>query len=176
MTEIIVESGVILLLLIANGVFAMAEIAVVSARKAMLRQFVDNGDARARAALELAESPNRFLATVQIESRLSASSREHSEARPLPGRVPVEGEWFEQHGFRVEVIDMDGHRVDKVLLAPLKALCGIIKKRRERSRPMTRRLPNTIALSRDSVFTAFAYTWAEKSPRQTSAEIPQAAK
>src|SRR6266545_6527066 len=66
MTEIIVESVVILLLLIANGVFAMAEIAVVSARKAKLRQFADGGDARARAAVELAESPNRFLATVQI--------------------------------------------------------------------------------------------------------------
>ena len=53
-------------MLIANGVFAMAEIAVVSARKAKLRQFADGGDARARAALDLTESPNRFLATVQI--------------------------------------------------------------------------------------------------------------
>ena len=54
------------MLLIANGVFAMAEIAVVSAKKARLRRLADQGDGRARIALELAESPNRFLSTVQI--------------------------------------------------------------------------------------------------------------
>lgn len=53
-------------LLFANGVFAMAELAVVSARKSRLRQMAEGGDARARRALELAESPNTFLATVQI--------------------------------------------------------------------------------------------------------------
>jgi putative hemolysin len=35
------------------------------------------------------------------------------------GRVPHEGESFQCHGFLVEVIDMDGHRVDKLLLMPL---------------------------------------------------------
>ena len=44
----------------------MAEIAVVSARKSRLRQLADGGDSRSRLALELAESPNTFLATVQI--------------------------------------------------------------------------------------------------------------
>lgn len=44
----------------------MAEIAIVSSRKAKLRQLAADGDARARLALELAESPNTFLATVQI--------------------------------------------------------------------------------------------------------------
>jgi putative hemolysin len=44
----------------------MAEIAVVSARKPRLRRFAEQGDRRARMALELAESPNRFLSTVQI--------------------------------------------------------------------------------------------------------------
>lgn len=66
MNMITVEVLIILLLLAANGVFAMTEIAVVSARKARLRRLAEQGDARARAALELAESPNRFLATVQV--------------------------------------------------------------------------------------------------------------
>jgi len=44
----------------------MAEIAIVSARKARLRQLAEGGDSRAGIALELAESPNTFLATVQI--------------------------------------------------------------------------------------------------------------
>ncbi len=56
----------IILLIIANGVFSMSEIAVVSARKARLQQWVNEGNAKARAALELANSPNRLLSTVQI--------------------------------------------------------------------------------------------------------------
>ena len=66
MNAIAIELSIIFLLLIGNGVFSMAEIAVVSARKARLRQLAEIGDARARIALELAESPNTFLATVQI--------------------------------------------------------------------------------------------------------------
>ncbi len=66
MSEIVIEVGVILILLVVNGVFAMTEIAVVSSRKARLRRLAEQGDGAARLALELAESPNRFLSTVQI--------------------------------------------------------------------------------------------------------------
>jgi putative hemolysin len=66
MPGISLEILIILLLLLANGVFAMSEIAVVTARKSRLRAQADAGDVRARRALELAESPNRFLSTVQI--------------------------------------------------------------------------------------------------------------
>jgi putative hemolysin len=44
----------------------MTEIAVVSARKVRLRRLAQTGDLKANAALALAESPNRFLATVQV--------------------------------------------------------------------------------------------------------------
>ncbi|MBN1312069.1 MAG: HlyC/CorC family transporter [Anaerolineae bacterium] len=53
-------------LVLINGVFAMAEIAVVSARKARLEARADRGDIRAGQALKLAEAPNAFLSTVQI--------------------------------------------------------------------------------------------------------------
>ncbi len=66
MTQVAVEIAIIFLLLIANGVFAMAEIAVVSSKKARLRRLAEQGNGKARVALELAESPNRFLSTVQI--------------------------------------------------------------------------------------------------------------
>jgi len=66
MNEILIEFGVILVLLVVNGVFAMTEIAVVSARKPRLRRLADQGNGKAKIALELAESPNRFLSTVQI--------------------------------------------------------------------------------------------------------------
>lgn len=60
------EIGLILVLIVVNGVFSMSEIAVVSARKARLQQWADEGNLDARKALKLANSPDRFLATVQI--------------------------------------------------------------------------------------------------------------
>ncbi len=66
MNNSLVEITIIFLLLIINGVFAMSELAVLSARKIRLQQKSDEGDTSARVALELAESPNRFLSTVQI--------------------------------------------------------------------------------------------------------------
>ncbi|MBW4515053.1 MAG: hemolysin family protein [Timaviella obliquedivisa GSE-PSE-MK23-08B] len=57
---------VVLLLTIANGIFSMSEMAVVSARKVRLQEMAERGDAKAKAALALANSPNRFLSTVQI--------------------------------------------------------------------------------------------------------------
>ncbi len=66
MSGVSVEIIVIILLIIANGVFAMSEIAIVSARKSRLRQWVNEGNNKARIALELANSPNQFLSTVQF--------------------------------------------------------------------------------------------------------------
>ncbi|HWI55748.1 MAG TPA: hemolysin family protein [Bacillota bacterium] len=66
MKAVLFEIGAILVLLLLNGLFAMVEIALVSAKKGRLRVLADRGDTRAQVALELAESPNRFLATVQI--------------------------------------------------------------------------------------------------------------
>ena len=66
MTGIVLEVLLILVLIIGNGIFAMSEIAVVSARKARLQQQIHQGSSGARAALKLANSPSRFLATVQI--------------------------------------------------------------------------------------------------------------
>lgn len=57
---------ILLLLFIANGLFAMSEISVVSSRKIRLQQLADEGNTQAKAALKLAENPNQFLATVQI--------------------------------------------------------------------------------------------------------------
>ncbi|MBL8154558.1 MAG: HlyC/CorC family transporter [Anaerolineae bacterium] len=66
------ELVIILLLNIVNGVLSMSEIAVVSARKVRLSQMAEDGSKGAKRALELAESPNRFLSTVQIGITLVA--------------------------------------------------------------------------------------------------------
>jgi putative hemolysin len=66
MSGILTEVLVIVLLLILNGVFAMSELAIVTARKVRLEQRADDGDAGARAALALAHEPTQFLSTVQV--------------------------------------------------------------------------------------------------------------
>jgi putative hemolysin len=66
MFPIILEILVILLLIIVNGVFAMSEIAIVSARKVRLQQWANEGNTKARVALELANAPNHLLSTVQV--------------------------------------------------------------------------------------------------------------
>ena len=66
MNSVIVELLLILLLLFANGLFAMTEIAIVSSRRGILQAMADKGSRGAVKALELADNPNRFLSTVQI--------------------------------------------------------------------------------------------------------------
>src|ERR1051325_11907288 len=62
----------ILLLIAVNGVFVMAEMAVVSSRRPRLQQLANEGSSGAQTALELATNPDRFLATTQIGITLIA--------------------------------------------------------------------------------------------------------
>lgn len=66
MTEILFETVVILLLITVNGLLAMSELAIVSSRRVRLQQMAQDGNYGAEVALELAETPNRFLSTVQV--------------------------------------------------------------------------------------------------------------
>ena len=56
----------LVLLILFNGVLAMSEIAVVSARKARLQKLADDGSPGARSALELSNEPSAFLSTIQV--------------------------------------------------------------------------------------------------------------
>ncbi len=58
--------AIVVLLILVNGLFAMSEIAVVSANRFRLAQRAEAGDKAAARALALAENPNRFLSTVQV--------------------------------------------------------------------------------------------------------------
>jgi putative hemolysin len=60
------QIAVVLLLILLNGFFALAEMAVVSARKARLQHAAELGRAGAKVALELKRDPGRFLSTVQV--------------------------------------------------------------------------------------------------------------
>lgn len=96
MGRVFVEILAVLALFVANGVFAMTEMAVVSSRKSRLKQMAAGGHAGAAAALRLAETPNRFLPTVQIGitmigllagafSGATLASELAAGLKPLPG-------------------------------------------------------------------------------------------
>ena len=60
------EGFILSILILANGLFAMAELAVVSSRRGKLRQKAEAGDAGAKAAYDLAVAPSEFLSTVSV--------------------------------------------------------------------------------------------------------------
>lgn len=66
LTNVLFDIFILILLAVGNGIFAMAEIAVVSARKARLQERAENGHPGAAAALDAASNLNRFLSTIQI--------------------------------------------------------------------------------------------------------------
>lgn len=62
------ESIFVLVLILLNGVLAMAETAFVTSRKARLQYMAETGDQSAQEALELAENPSKLLSTTQVGS------------------------------------------------------------------------------------------------------------
>jgi putative hemolysin len=62
----LLEIIILILLLLTSGIFSMSEMAVVSARKSLLRQRAEEGDVGASTALSLAKEPTRFLSSMQI--------------------------------------------------------------------------------------------------------------
>ncbi|HEY5729573.1 MAG TPA: hemolysin family protein [Anaerolineales bacterium] len=67
-TEINITSGLITIgiLLVFNAILALAEIALISTRKARLQNEINKGDKRAKIAMQLVENPNQFLSVIQI--------------------------------------------------------------------------------------------------------------
>lgn len=66
MTQVGFEVAVILALIVANGFFALSELALVSARRAQLQEKSEAGSKTAKRALKLMQTPDKFLAAVQI--------------------------------------------------------------------------------------------------------------
>ncbi|MDX1661390.1 MAG: hemolysin family protein [Gemmatimonadota bacterium] len=101
----------LLLLILANGVFALAEIAVVSSRRARLERRAEAGDAGAERALELARHPSRFLSTVQVGITLVGivagafgGATLAVRLEPLLRDVPLVGPWSMQLAFGIVVV------------------------------------------------------------------------
>jgi putative hemolysin len=97
------ELSLVLFLILINGVFVMSEMVIISARKARLQQSVNQGNRRARIALELANHPGRFLPTIQVGITLmvilSGARGEHAvseQLKPLISNISALKAYSEQ--------------------------------------------------------------------------------
>lgn len=66
MSTVFFECTVIVLLILLNGFFALAEMSIVTARRSRLQEMANDGSRGARIALRLAEAPDHLLSTVQL--------------------------------------------------------------------------------------------------------------
>ncbi len=87
LNEIATEIAVILALVLANGVFSGAEIAIISVRKTRLAQLVEEGRSSARAVRQLRDQPERFLATVQVGVTIVGATAAAFGGAALAGRL-----------------------------------------------------------------------------------------
>ncbi len=115
------DLGIILLLIVLNGVFAMSEIAVVSSRKARLQRLAEDGSLGADAALKLHNEPSRFLSTIQVGITsigiLSGAVGEAALADPLT-------QWLSQSSLPGEYARIIALSVTVVLLTYLSVVIG----------------------------------------------------
>lgn len=108
MTRMISELTIILVLILINGLFSGAEIAIVTVRKTKIRQWVEEGHRGAKAIQKLREIPEQFLATVQIGITLvgaaaAAYGGDTLATRLTPVLEPFLGQTASQVSFSVVV-------------------------------------------------------------------------
>lgn len=101
MTELLIAA----LLILLNGVFALSELSVVSARRPRLKIMAEQRVAGARAALRLAEHPGRFLSTVQIGITLVGVLAGAFSGAALGARL---GDWIKTFRFDPEMSEATG--------------------------------------------------------------------
>ena len=99
---------IILILILFNGFFAMAEIAIVSSRKSKLKNMAMGGGIKEKIALNLAERPNIFLSSIQIGITLVTvlagaigEDKFMAKVSPLIKPLPLIGIYHEQISFAI---------------------------------------------------------------------------
>src|SRR5216683_1400647 len=99
--------SIVLLLIVVNGFFAMAEIALVASRNARLRPLAEAGNPGAQAAVELKADPSRLLATVQIGitviAILSGTFGEATLGESLQHQLEDQGGWLARYAHAISM-------------------------------------------------------------------------
>ena len=117
--DILEEILVILLLVVANGFFAGAEIALVALRKTRLQELAGERRPGARAALKLRERPERFFATVQVGITVVGTTAAAFGGAAIAGHLTP---WLE----RVPWIGRHGHDLALALVVALVSYLSIV--------------------------------------------------
>ena len=127
------EIAILFALILLNGVFAMSELALVSARKTRLQKLIDEGDSGAIAAVKLGEDPTRFLSTIQIGITsigvLNGIVGESALAKPF-------GEWLIGLGLQAQYASYIATGLVVVLITYFSIVVGeLVPKRLGQSHP-----------------------------------------
>jgi putative hemolysin len=117
MFELIVAAVLILL----NGVFALSELAIVSARKARLGPMAERGVRGAAAAIRLSDNPGRFLSTVQIGITLVGILAGAFSGAALGDRL---SRFLAEQGLSASAADLAGYLVVIGLITFLSVIIG----------------------------------------------------
>ena len=119
--DVAISIVVTFLLTLANGYFSASELAVVSAKRAILEPEAEEGDKRAKAALALSADSGQFLATIQVAITLvgfaSAAFASTSLSDPL-------GMWFESFGVPDGISDALAPVIITLLVSYLSIVVG----------------------------------------------------
>ena len=99
------EIAIVIVLIFINALLAMAELAVVSSRRARLQALVDREVVGSRRALALAANPGKFLSTVQVGITLIGILSGAFSGATLGSRL---SEWFVSLGMPPAVADASG--------------------------------------------------------------------
>lgn len=106
------ELAILIFLVLLNGVFALSELAIVSAKKPRLKASADRGDKGAKAALKLLDDPSRMLSTVQIGITLigiiagayGATALADDLAPVIVANFPTLSEWADDIAFGIVIV------------------------------------------------------------------------
>ena len=115
------EILIVVVLTVINGLLAMSELAVVSARPARLRPLAEQGDRGAATAIELAEDPGKFLSSVQIGITLVGILSGAFSGATLGGRLAA---WLQSIGASDAVANFVGVGGVVVLITYLSLIVG----------------------------------------------------
>jgi putative hemolysin len=121
------DLAIVLVLVLLNGVFALSELAVVSARRSRLRAMAEAGRPGAAAALALAEDPGRFLSTVQIGITLVGILAGAFSGAALGGRLAA---WLSGLGISQAVAEPLGFGLVVALVTYLSIVVGELAPKR----------------------------------------------
>lgn len=110
---------IVFILILANGIFSMTEIAIVTSKKMRLEKLKEDGNRRAKYALDLAENPNQLLSTIQIGITLIGVITGAFGGAKISGQLA-------EYVRRIEVLEPFSEEISMILVVGLTTYLSLI--------------------------------------------------